>query len=50
VFEGREEERGGGEEGREKREGEKASFFRLGFLVVAGALTNFHVQSTISKI
>ena len=35
--------------GREKREGEKSSFFRLGSLVAAGALTNFHVQGTISK-
>ena len=37
------------EKGREKREGEKSSFFRLRFLVAAGALTNFHVQSAISK-
>ena len=43
---GREERR---EKGREKREGEKSSFFRLRFLVAAGALTNFHVQSAISK-
>ena len=40
-------------EGEEKREGRKERdsnlLFLLGFLVVAGALTNFHVQSTISK-
>ena len=41
---------------REEREGEGEKrgkeiffFFRLGFLVAAGALTNFHVQSTFSK-
>ena len=40
--EGREE----GEEGREKREGEGPSFFRAGFLVVAGALTTYYVSTT----
>ena len=39
------EERRGGKKERERN----LLFFRLGFLVAAGALTNFHVQSAISK-